>query len=173
MRDGDECNHRQQTAYRLTHRAEERSLSSGRRSGDRQWKIRSGYARLPRPTATVSVPIVASATIRYSSPRARIRRPRSAPACSIAVRMSVSISFSRTISPDMACESLMYGSEIKVFAVSRRSCSSDRPRFALSRRRGYQLIRVAVPCHRPPSEHSSRGPPADRLPANLSNPRAV
>src|SRR5262249_22831367 len=40
--------------------------------------------------------------MRSSSPRERIRTPRSAPACSSATTMSVSITFSRTISPETA-----------------------------------------------------------------------
>ena len=65
---------------------------------------------------TSSPLVVASASIRSSSPRGRISRPRSAPACSIAVRMSVSISFSKTISPETACETLI--------TVARSRCST-------------------------------------------------
>ena len=36
-----------------------------------------------------------------------IRRPRSAPACSIAARIRLSISFSKTISPETVCETLI------------------------------------------------------------------
>jgi hypothetical protein len=54
------------------------------------------------PTATVSLPVVASVTIRCSPPCARINRPRSAPACLIAARISASITFSRAVSPDIA-----------------------------------------------------------------------
>ena len=70
----------------------------------------------PRPRRG---PVLASAAIRSSSPCGRIRRPRSAPACSIAVRMSVSISFSKTISPDTACETLI--------TVARSRCSTGAP----------------------------------------------
>ena len=45
--------------------------------------------------------------------------PRSAPACSIAVRMSVSISLSRTISPETACDTLI--------TVARSRCSTGAP----------------------------------------------
>ena len=68
---------------------------------------------------TVSPLVVASASIRSSSLADRINRPRSAPACSIAVRMSVSISFSRTISPETACETLI--------TVARSRCSTGVP----------------------------------------------
>ena len=72
-----------------------------------------------RRTMTVSPLVVASAAMRSSSPRGRSNSPRSAPACSIAVRMSVSSSFSRTISPDTACETLR--------TVARSRCSTGAP----------------------------------------------
>src|SRR5229473_3139447 len=43
-------------------------------------------------------PVVASAWIRSSAPRDRMSSPHSAPACSMAVRSSASMRFSRTIS---------------------------------------------------------------------------
>ena len=48
--------------------------------------------------------------------RGTIKSPRSAPACSMAARMSLSISFSRTISPETACETLI--------TVARSRCST-------------------------------------------------
>ena len=72
-----------------------------------------------RCTTTVSPSVVASASIRSSAPRRRISRPRSAPACSIAVRMSVSISLSSTISPETACDTLI--------TVARSRCSTGAP----------------------------------------------
>jgi hypothetical protein len=57
-------------------------------------------------TSTLPWPVVASASIRGSSPRRRMSRPRSAPACSTAIRMSFSISLGRTISLESACEAL-------------------------------------------------------------------
>jgi hypothetical protein len=50
-------------------------------------------------TETLPPPVVASASIQYSSRRARTSRPRWAPAYSVAARMSASISSSETISP--------------------------------------------------------------------------
>src|SRR5262245_46781581 len=73
----------------------------------------------PKRTMTVSPLVVASASMHCSTPRGRINRPRSAPACSIAVRISVSISFSKTISPDTACETLI--------TVARSRCSTGAP----------------------------------------------
>ncbi|MNN36051.1 hypothetical protein D3C81_1499260 [compost metagenome] len=51
--------------------------------------------------------LVASAAIRCAPPSDRINRPRSAPACSMAVRRIMSISFSSTISPEAACVTLI------------------------------------------------------------------
>src|SRR5262249_46616724 len=51
-----------------------------------------------------------------------ISSPRSAPACSMAARMSLSMSFSRTISPETACDTLS--------TVARSSCRRlDRARW--------------------------------------------
>ena len=61
--------------------------------------------------------IVASAASRCSLPATSTNTPRSAPACSIAVRMSVSSNLSSTISPDTACDTLS--------TVARSSCSTD------------------------------------------------
>ena len=69
-----------------------------------------------RCTVMFSPLVIASASIRSSSPRGTIRRPRSAPACSRAMRMSLSISFSSTISPESACETSII--------VARSSCST-------------------------------------------------
>ena len=55
-------------------------------------------------TSTFPWDVTASAAIWGASPRTRISRPRSAPACSIAARMSLSRSLSRIISPEIACE---------------------------------------------------------------------
>jgi hypothetical protein len=52
-----------------------------------------------RRTVTVSPLVVASASIRGSCPHGIINSARLAPACAIAVRMSVSIRLSSTISP--------------------------------------------------------------------------
>ena len=54
------------------------------------------------------------ASICGSTPRNRISRPRWARACVIAVRMSVSSSFSSTISPDTACD-IDHRREIQMF----------------------------------------------------------
>src|ERR1700677_2866018 len=51
--------------------------------------------------------VVASASTRSSSLRRPIRSPRSAPACSMAARMTLSIRFSRTSSPETACDTLI------------------------------------------------------------------
>ena len=51
--------------------------------------------------------VLASAADLQSSPRGNIKRPRSAPACSMAARISLSISFSRAISPETACDTLI------------------------------------------------------------------
>jgi hypothetical protein len=65
----------------------------------------------------VSPLVVASASIRGSSPRSKSNSARSAPGCAIAMRMSVSIRFASTISPETACETLI--------TVARSRCSSD------------------------------------------------
>src|SRR5271166_6299371 len=70
-------------------------------------------------TRTVSPRVVASAAIRGSAACDSTNRPRSAPACSIAVRMSVSISFSSTISPETACDMMI--------TVARSRCSTGAP----------------------------------------------
>src|SRR5262249_38133807 len=81
-----------------------------------------------------------------SSPRGVISRPRSAPACSIADRRSLSMSFSRTISPETACDILI--------TVARSSCStgaSNVPvgpgaRSSGNPRHGVPLLRVHSQC---------------------------
>ena len=52
-------------------------------------------------------------------PSRKNQQPALGTCCSIAVRMSVSISFSRTISPDTACETLI--------TVARSRCSTGAP----------------------------------------------
>ncbi len=89
-----------------------------------QWTIDSGTMASARDAASkrttiVSPLVVASASARSSSPRGRINRPRSAPACSTAMRISVSISFSKTISPETACETLI--------TVAKSRCSTGVP----------------------------------------------
>src|SRR5437868_5726029 len=53
------------------------------------------------------------------SPRRRMSRPRSAPACSTAIRKSCSISLGRSISLERACEAFM--------TVSTSNCPADVP----------------------------------------------
>jgi hypothetical protein len=71
-------------------------------SGSTAWPTTSSR----RCTITVSPLVVASASIRCSSPLGRMSKPLTAPACSIAVRISVWMSFSTTISPETACDTL-------------------------------------------------------------------
>ena len=58
-------------------------------------------------TSTWPAPITPSASILGSSCRKRISRPRSAPAFSIAIRMSVPVSLLSSISPDTVCDALI------------------------------------------------------------------
>src|SRR5947207_4984819 len=68
----------------------------------------------------VALPLVlASAWIHRSSSRGTINTPRSAPACSIAVRNTVSTSFSSTISLETACETFS--------TVASSNCSTRAP----------------------------------------------
>ena len=57
-------------------------------------------------TSIVLSSVLASASICSVSPRRRMSRPRSAPACSSAIVIRVSMSRSSTISPETACEAL-------------------------------------------------------------------
>ena len=66
-------------------------------------------------------------------PARRIKRPRSAPACSIAIRISDWISFSRTISPDTACETLI--------TVARSRCSTGAPIVLVGPATGFSSLR--------------------------------
>src|SRR5271156_1292686 len=75
-----------------------RSTDSGRSAA-----VTLAFRRL---TETLPLPVVASASIQNSSRRARTSRPRSAPAYSVAARMSASISSSETISPRADWETL-------------------------------------------------------------------
>jgi len=111
--------------------------------------------RLGRASATaiVSPPIVASASIRSWAPRGTINRPRLAPACSMAVRISVSISISRTISPETACDNLDHGREVEGASTGRpRSCSSVREPASSSLRCGY----ISSSCRTLPSAPQRR-----------------
>ena len=112
-----------------------------------------GHAtRSRRCTITVSPLVAASAAIRSSAPRARTNRPRSAPACSIAMRMSVSISFSRTISPETACDTLI--------TVARSSCSTGAPIVLVGRGRT-ALPSLEVRIHLVELPHLAVGAPTE------------
>jgi len=89
------------------------ALRNGRstRAGRPRRRTRLADARRRRRRWSSLPPV--SAAQRPGEP---IKTPRSAPACSMAVRMSVSISFSRTISPATACDTLM--------TVARSRCST-------------------------------------------------
>lgn len=89
-------------AVPMTRAARARSLS-------RRPDVRSPYPPL----------VVASAAIRGSCPHGIINSARSAPACAIAVRMSVSIRLSSTIPSETAYETLI--------AVARSRCSAGAP----------------------------------------------
>src|SRR4051812_9320274 len=69
-----------------------------------------------RATVTSLPWLVTAASIRSSLSCGRINKPRSAPAYSMALRMTVSSSFSRTISPDTASDTLI--------TVARSRCST-------------------------------------------------
>ena len=82
-------------------------LGAGNITQDRFWQRGPGHG----PFSHIDYNRVAAGSgldsIRYSSSRGIINNPRSAPACSIAVRMSVSTSFSRMISPERAWDTLI------------------------------------------------------------------
>ena len=101
----------------------------------------------------------------HSAPRGKISKPRPAPACSMAVRISTSISLSRTISPETACDSLI--------TVPRSSCSTGAPTVTVpegnvcSRAGQENVVRAAAPCRWRPSgrtvaHSSSRHSPSFR-----------
>ena len=74
---------------------------------------------------TASPPVVASASIRGSVARAMINRPRSAPACSIAVRISMSSSLLQHDLARHGLRHLDHGREVQVF--DRRPDRAGRP----------------------------------------------
>jgi len=82
---------------------------------DLQGQRRCGQELVAQSYDNCAPPVMASAPIRCSTPRARINMPRSAPACSIAVRISVY----STISPETVCDTLS--------TVARSRCSTGRP----------------------------------------------
>jgi hypothetical protein len=119
------------------HRRERQSPRCARQSGA---SIPATQPRRPARRAaalmTESPLVVASASIRCSTPRGRINKPRSAPACSTAVRMSMSISLSRTISRVTACDTLI--------AVARSRCSTG---LAVGSKGGFNCsLRAALRC---------------------------
>ena len=83
-------------------------------------------------------------------------RPRSAPACSTAIRSSVLMSLPRTISPDTACEALT--------TVPTSSCSTGAPMVAVARCGDWCLAEMRVQLFELPHL-------ADRAPAEIATPR--
>ena len=151
MRGAREYSHRLKMGPGRRHHAAEHSRESGGHSGTRTpadlQRLRWLVADRPSPVLPW---VVTSASIRCSSPRGRINRPRSAPACSMAVRMSVSISFSRTISPDTASETLITVPRSRcstVSAIAVGACGACPHRAAAGRPHP-----AVAPCRARPSE---------------------
>ena len=87
-------------------------------------------------TSALPWPVLASASIRGSSPLRRMSSPRSAPACSTAIRMSFSISLGRTISLESVCEALT--------TVSTSNCRTGVPMVEVDRSGKPFLAQVRV-----------------------------
>ena len=126
---------------------------------DRLWQRGCGEGR---PSQTYDDGVAAGGGFRLYSLLAAARginRPRSAPACSIAVRISVSISFSETISPDTACETLTTVANPR-FSTVAAIVPVGRGTGACSYSAGV-TDRAAAPCRRRPRTGSTGGRPAD------------
>ena len=100
----------------------------------------------------------------------RIKRPRSAPACSTAMSIRVSINCSSTISPETACETFI--------TVPRSSCSTGAPIVMVGQEalcsswQSDSADQAAAPCPVLPNEDSSSARFEDKAWAIVSKPRS-
>ena len=112
--------------------------------------------RSPRDTITSFPMVLDSASTCNSSPRVPIRRPLSAPACSMALRKTLSNSFSKTISLETACETLTTVARSSTSEDARDRRTSAWQRLVLLKAEGTSG-RAALLFLLPPNAHSNNG----------------